>query len=164
MSKLYSDSVIAEVLDRSNIVELISSFLPLKRAGRNYKTNCPFHPEKTASFIISADKQIFHCFGCGKGGSTIDFTMVLHGITFTQAVLKLMKMNVLFYHNNSPLILFCPILQYSISLSMHTYFLPHRIAAKAVVHAPAALSKIKSPLRLYVLIRYSNRGTGFCVG
>ena len=56
MAKLFSDTLINDVLDRCNIVELIQSYLPLKRAGRNYKAPCPFHAEKTPSFIVSADK------------------------------------------------------------------------------------------------------------
>lgn len=86
MSKLYSDAVITEVLDRSNIVDLIASYLPLKRAGRNYRTNCPFHPEKTPSFIISADKQIYHCFGCGVGGNALSFVMQYEKVNFREAL------------------------------------------------------------------------------
>ncbi|MFH0876610.1 MAG: DNA primase [Candidatus Omnitrophota bacterium] len=86
MTKLYSDAVVSEVLDRSNIVELIASYLPLKRAGRNYKTTCPFHPEKTPSFIISADKQIFHCFGCGVGGNALTFIMQYEKLNFREAL------------------------------------------------------------------------------
>ena len=86
MPKLFSDNVINEVIDRSNIVELISSYVPLKRTGRNYKAPCPFHPEKTPSFIVSADKQIFHCFGCGVGGNALSFVMQYEKVNFREAL------------------------------------------------------------------------------
>jgi DNA primase len=86
MPKLFSDTVINEVLDRSNIVDLVSSYLPLKRAGRNHRACCPFHPEKTASFIVSADKQIFHCFGCGVGGNALTFVMQYEKVNFREAL------------------------------------------------------------------------------
>src|SRR5512135_1766764 len=86
MARLYPDAVINDVLDRTNIVEVISSYIPLKKAGRNFKANCPFHPEKTASFIVSADKQIYHCFGCGTGGNAISFIMAYDRVNFRDAL------------------------------------------------------------------------------
>ena len=86
MTKLYSENIVNDVLDRSNIVEIVSSYLPLKRTGRNYKACCPFHPEKTPSFIVSADKQIFHCFGCGVGGNALSFIMQYEKINFREAL------------------------------------------------------------------------------
>ena len=86
MAKLFSDTLINDVLDRCNIVELIQSYLPLKRAGRNYKAPCPFHAEKTPSFIVSADKQIFHCFGCGAGGNALSFLMQYEKVNFPEAL------------------------------------------------------------------------------
>jgi DNA primase len=86
MPKLFSDTLINDVLDRCNIVELISSYLPLKRAGRSYKATCPFHAEKTPSFIVSADKQIFHCFGCGAGGNALSFLMQYEKVNFREAL------------------------------------------------------------------------------
>ena len=59
------EDIIAQVLDRSDIVEVVSAYVPLKKAGRNFKANCPFHNEKTPSFVVNPDKRIFHCFGCG---------------------------------------------------------------------------------------------------
>jgi len=58
-----------EVLAKTDIVELIREYLPLKKAGRNFKALCPFHSEKTPSFIVSPERQIFKCFGCGIGGN-----------------------------------------------------------------------------------------------
>lgn len=86
MTQLYPQAIVNEVLERSNIVDLVSSYLPLKRAGRNYKACCPFHPEKTPSFIVSADKQIFHCFGCGAGGNALTFVMQYEKVHFREAL------------------------------------------------------------------------------
>jgi len=60
---LIPEETIAQVIDRCDIVEVVSSYIPLKRAGKNFKANCPFHNEKTPSFVVNSDKQIFHCFG-----------------------------------------------------------------------------------------------------
>ncbi len=78
-----------EVRRKNDIVEVISEYIPLKRAGKNYKALCPFHTEKTPSFIVSPDKQIFHCFGCGVGGDVIGFVMKIERISFQDAVLRL---------------------------------------------------------------------------
>lgn len=80
---------IEEVRRRNDIVEVISEYIPLKRAGKNYKALCPFHSEKTPSFIVSPDKQIFHCFGCGAGGDVIGFIMKIEKVSFYDAVLRL---------------------------------------------------------------------------
>lgn len=86
MAGLYSESVISDVLDRCNIAELISSYIPLKKSGRNFKANCPFHAEKTPSFMVSVEKQIFHCFGCGQGGNAITFVMQYEKVGFREAL------------------------------------------------------------------------------
>jgi DNA primase len=83
---LIPNEVVAQVLDRSDIVEVIARYIPLKNIGRNFKALCPFHHEKTPSFIISADKQIFHCFGCGVGGNAISFVMKQERLEFPEAV------------------------------------------------------------------------------
>ena len=80
------DEVIAEVRSRADIVEVISEYLPLKKAGRNYRALCPFHPEKTPSFMVSSAKQVFHCFGCGMGGDIFGFVMKSENLSFPQAV------------------------------------------------------------------------------
>ena len=72
---LIPEDVITQVLDRTDIVEVVSSYIPLKRAGRNFKALSPFTHEKTPSFIVSPDKQIFHCFSTGAGGNVISFVM-----------------------------------------------------------------------------------------
>jgi len=68
MAGFIPEEIIRQILDRVDIVDIISSWVPLKQAGRNFKAPCPFHHEKTPSFVVNPDKQIFHCFGCGVGG------------------------------------------------------------------------------------------------
>jgi DNA primase len=83
---LIPEEIIAQVIDRCDIVEVVSSYIPLKQAGRNFKANCPFHNEKTPSFVVNPDKQIFHCFGCGTGGNVISFVMKQERMEFPEAV------------------------------------------------------------------------------
>ena len=66
-------SFIDELLDRCNIVDVVSSYVRLKKSGANYLGLCPFHNEKTPSFTVSAEKQLYKCFGCGAGGNAIGF-------------------------------------------------------------------------------------------
>jgi DNA primase len=80
-----SDNVLDEIRSRMDIVALISDSITLKRAGRNYKGLCPFHPEKTPSFTVSPEKQIFHCFGCGAGGDIFGFLMRQENLSFPEA-------------------------------------------------------------------------------
>ncbi len=82
---------IEEVQSRTDIADLISSYIPLKRTGRNFKAICPFHGEKTPSFIVSPQKQIFHCFGCGEGGGIFQFLTLIEKISFPEAVEMLAK-------------------------------------------------------------------------
>lgn len=77
---------IDQIRDRADIVEVVSRFVDLKRTGSNYKALCPFHEEKTPSFVVSPDKQIFHCFGCSKGGNVFTFLMEMEGVSFPEAV------------------------------------------------------------------------------
>jgi DNA primase len=72
-----------------DIVDVIGNYLELKKAGANYKANCPFHGEKTPSFVVSPSKQIFHCFGCGVGGDAIKFVMDYEKLSYPEAVEKL---------------------------------------------------------------------------
>ncbi len=82
---------IEEVQQKTDIVDLISSYIPLKRAGKNFKTQCPFHNEKTPSFFVNPQKQIFHCFGCGEGGGALQFVMLYDRLSFVEAVEVLAK-------------------------------------------------------------------------
>jgi len=91
MSQNIPPEIINEIQDRCDIVELVASYLPLKKAGRNFKTNCPFHHEKTPSFTVSPEKQIYHCFGCGEGGNVIGFLMKYERMQFREALEILAK-------------------------------------------------------------------------
>ena len=75
-----------QIQDRLDIVEIISAYAPLKKSGRNFKAPCPFHHEKTPSFMVSPDKQIFHCFGCGVGGNVFSFLMKQEKKDFREVV------------------------------------------------------------------------------
>jgi DNA primase len=86
LSGLFSDDILGEIARANDIVELVSSYLPLKRAGKDYKALCPFHAEKTPSFTVSPSKQIYKCFGCGRGGSVFNFVMAKENVTFPEAV------------------------------------------------------------------------------
>ncbi len=83
--------IIEEIRERTDIVQLIGSYVDLKKAGRNFKTLCPFHGEKTPSFMVNPEKQIYHCFGCGKGGNAFHFLMEYEGIGFVESVERLGK-------------------------------------------------------------------------
>ena len=82
----YSDEILDEVRNSNDIVDVISQYISLKRSGRNYFGLCPFHNEKSPSFSVSPDKQIFHCFGCGVGGNVISFISNIEGIGFKEAI------------------------------------------------------------------------------
>src|SRR5215831_17224738 len=82
---------ITEIRDRASIVEVISDYVTLKKAGRNYQGLCPFHGEKTPSFTVSEEKGIFHCFGCQAGGSVFHFLMKYDQLSFPEAVERVAK-------------------------------------------------------------------------
>jgi DNA primase len=83
---LYSDAVLDEVRNSVNIVSLVSEYVALRKSGRNQVARCPFHTEKTPSFNVNEEKQIFHCFGCGVGGDVFKFVMLVEHISFPEAV------------------------------------------------------------------------------
>ena len=83
------ESFLDELNGRLNIVDVVSAYLPLTKKGANYWGLCPFHHEKTPSFSVNEAKQIFHCFGCGKGGGAARFVMEMESLTFPEAVRKL---------------------------------------------------------------------------
>ncbi len=88
------DNASIESLKNSiDIVDVIGSCIELRKAGANYKANCPFHGEKTPSFVVSPSKQIYHCFGCGVGGDSIKFVMELEKLSYPEAIEKLASMN-----------------------------------------------------------------------
>lgn len=86
-----ADRLLEEIKSRIDIVEFISDYVPLKKSGQNYKGLCPFHSEKTPSFMVSPTKQIFHCFGCGAGGNAVSFLIKHDNLSFSEAVRYLAK-------------------------------------------------------------------------
>ncbi len=77
------------IRSRLDIVELVGECVQLSRAGRNMKGRCPFHQERTPSFIVSPERQTFHCFGCGEGGDAFSFVMKTENLTFVESAEKL---------------------------------------------------------------------------
>lgn len=84
-----AESKIEEIIQRTDIVSLISEYVALKQRGRNYQGNCPFHTETKPSFSVSQDKNIWHCFGCGAGGNSVHFLMKIENLSFVEAVKEL---------------------------------------------------------------------------
>ena len=82
----YNDEIIDEIRNSNNILDVVSQYVVLKRSGRSYSGLCPFHKEKSPSFYVSPDKQIFHCFGCGEGGDVIGFIKKIENISFKEAI------------------------------------------------------------------------------
>ncbi len=89
--RYYSQSVIDEVRDKADIVQVVSEYITLKPAGQNFKALCPFHKEKTPSFMVNPSRQMFRCFGCGEGGNVFTFLMKIDGLTFGEAVKTLAR-------------------------------------------------------------------------
>ncbi|WP_303871624.1 DNA primase [Acetobacterium wieringae] len=86
MTTYYSEEVIQSVIDANDIVDVTSGYMTLKRVGNSFKGKCPFHNEKTASFTVSREKQLYHCFGCGAGGNVITFIMEMEKLPFMDAL------------------------------------------------------------------------------
>src|SRR5213076_3539956 len=82
----YSQTVLDEIRAATDIVDFVSRFVNLKKAGQNWKGLCPFHMEKTPSFMVNPRKGIFHCFGCGVGGDAFGFLMRQDRLAFPEAV------------------------------------------------------------------------------
>ncbi|MEA3560483.1 MAG: DNA primase [Candidatus Omnitrophota bacterium] len=86
MAGFIPEEIVEQVQNRSDIIEIISAYIPLKRVGSNFKAPCPFHNEKTPSFIVNPAKQIWHCFGCGLGGNVFSFVMRHEKLEFPDTV------------------------------------------------------------------------------
>ena len=82
---------VEQIKQKINIVDLVQEYLPLKKAGVNFKANCPFHKEKTPSFVVSPERQIFKCFGCSRGGDIFTFLMEKEALDFKEALEMLAK-------------------------------------------------------------------------
>lgn len=96
---------IEQILNETDIVDIVSDYVQLTKRGRNYIGLCPFHDEKTGSFSVSPEKQICHCFGCKKGGNAFQFLMQIENISFQEAAAKLAKrVNIEFNTQNAPLL------------------------------------------------------------
>ena len=89
MSGQIPQSFIDELLARADIVEIVGSRVPLRKAGKEYKACCPFHDEKTPSFTVSSSKQFYHCFGCGENGTALGFLMAYDHLGFVDAIEEL---------------------------------------------------------------------------
>ena len=85
------DSVIEQVREAADIVEIVQQYFPLTKAGKDFKARCPFHDDKAPSFYVVPDKQIYHCFGCGAGGNVFNFLMQYENLTFRDALEMLAK-------------------------------------------------------------------------
>ena len=81
-------SITRQILQAADIVEVVSRYVTLRKAGKDYKALCPFHAEKTPSFYVSPSKQIFKCFGCGVGGDAIKFLQLKENLTFAEALAR----------------------------------------------------------------------------
>ena len=82
----YSDGLVDEILSSTDIVSVINDYVPLTRRGANFLGLCPFHKEKTPSFTVSPDKQIYKCFGCGEGGNVITFISKIENLDFKETL------------------------------------------------------------------------------
>lgn len=88
-ASFFPESFIARIKDSVNLVSIVTEVVALKKTGQNFQGLCPFHPEKTPSFMVNEDKQIFHCFGCGLGGNVFTFFMQYYRLSFPEAVSEL---------------------------------------------------------------------------
>ena len=153
MARRISDDLISEICSDNDIIDYVSQYVPLKKSGKDYSGLCPFHHEKTPSFHVSQDKQLFHCFGCGASGNLVQFVMRMENLDFVdslrvladragivipeedelttedhsrkQKILEMNKLSARFFHN-------C-LKDKSIGGAAQKYFIKRRISWKTVV-------------------------------
>ena len=92
VSQRIPEQVIENVRNNVNIVDIVGQYVQLSKSGRNLFGLCPFHEEKTPSFSVSEEKQIFHCFSCHRGGNVFKFIMEIENVSFPEAVLKVAEL------------------------------------------------------------------------
>ncbi|MEG2602243.1 MAG: CHC2 zinc finger domain-containing protein, partial [Carnobacterium sp.] len=93
MAMMIPEETVNRIRQETNIVDVVSQYVQLKKSGKNLFGFCPFHEERTPSFSVAEDKQIFHCFSCGKGGNVFTFLMEVDGLSFPEAVFKTAEMS-----------------------------------------------------------------------
>lgn len=93
VANLIPEEQVNEIRQSVNIIDVVSQYVQLKKSGRNHFGFCPFHQERTASFSVAEDKQIFHCFSCGRGGNVFKFLMEMDGLSFPESVIKVAEMS-----------------------------------------------------------------------
>ena len=86
MAKYYPEEVIEEIIEKNDIVDVVSDYVKIKRKGKDYFGLCPFHNEKTPSFSVVPSKQIYYCFGCGKGGNVLNFISSIENVEYIDAI------------------------------------------------------------------------------
>lgn len=92
MAKRIPQEKVDEIREKTNIVDIVGQYVQLKKSGKNFLGLCPFHEERTPSFSVAEDKQIFHCFGCGKGGNVFTFIQEIDGLSFPESVVKVAEL------------------------------------------------------------------------
>lgn len=122
MAQLIPQETIENIRKQTNIVDVIGQYVQLKKSGKNYLGLCPFHNEKTPSFSVAEDKQIFHCFGCGKGGNVFSFVQEIEGLSFPESVERVAEisdLNLSFEINPTPQTLSPKVLEESQLIQIH---------------------------------------------
>lgn len=122
MAQLIPQETIEMVRQQTNIVDVVGQYVQLKKSGKNYLGLCPFHNEKSPSFSVAEDKQIFHCFGCGKGGNVFSFIQEIEGLSFPESVEKvadLANISVSLNLTNRPQVMSPKVLEESQLIQIH---------------------------------------------
>ena len=92
MSQVIPEETLNKIQSQVNIVDIVSQYVSLKKRGKNYFGHCPFHDERTPSFSVTEEKQIYHCFSCGRGGTVFSFISEIEGLSFVESVAKVAEL------------------------------------------------------------------------